>query len=462
MPITDTYARVPIEKIWVNRASRQRREVSTTGLRDSIAEIGVLSPIIITKDFELKAGECRWTSCKELISLGKTFANNGVDLTHLPCRFFESLDPIEARVVELEENSKRTDLSWRDEARAVTELHELYKTRDPLWSQVRTAANLAMSEANIAKYLRVGRELDNPKLREATGLQGAYNILERTQARAVQDAMSQIMQAGVVIAAPKLGASPALPGAPLIISTQAPIQRPTGLAAEDSLLNASFLEWAPLYSGPRFNLIHCDFPYGIDFNKGEWSGKNTNLMYDDSPDVYWNLIECLCTNLDRLMTPAGHLMFWFSMDYYCETLETFRQLAPSLAFQKFPLYWHKSDNAGIVPDPKRGPRRVMETAFIASREDRFVVKTVSNTYPAPTDKSHHPSTKPEPMLRHFFQMFCDENTRLLDPTCGSGTSVRAAESLGAEYVLGLEIDPEHHKAACSALRSFRVLRGMNR
>jgi DNA modification methylase len=39
-------------------------------------------------------------------------------------------------------------------------------------------------------------------------------------------------------------------------------------------------------------------------------------------------------------------------------------------------------------------------------------------------------------------MFVDENTIMLDPTCGSGSAVRAAEALGAPRILGIELDPE--------------------
>ena len=113
---------------------------------------------------------------------------------------------------------------------------------------------------------------------------------------------------------------------------------------------------------------------------------------------------------------------------------------------------------GILADPNRSPRHVYETALVASQEDRLIVRSVSDTYGAPTDKSHHPSTKPEPVLRHFLAMFIDENSRVLDPTCGSGSALRAAESLGAKYVLGVESDPEHYAAAQSALRTFRTLR----
>jgi tRNA G10 N-methylase Trm11 len=63
------------------------------------------------------------------------------------------------------------------------------------------------------------------------------------------------------------------------------------------------------------------------------------------------------------------------------------------------------------------------------------------------------------MLRHFFAALVDENTRLLDPTCGAASSLRAAESLGAlpKNVLGLEVEDRFVSVAREALLSSRVM-----
>lgn len=99
---------------------------------------------------------------------------------------------------------------------------------------------------------------------------------------------------------------------------------------------------------------------------------------------------------------------------------------------------------------------------MATRGSRQIVKVKSDAYSAPTDKRLHPSTKPEPMLRHFMEMLVDENTQMLDPTCGSGASVRAAESLGATHVLGLEIDKQYVEPARLALKQARQKRAAER
>src|SRR5262245_9408023 len=154
-------------------------------------------------------------------------------------------------------------------------------------------------------------------------------------------------------------------------------------------------------------------------------------------------------------------MFWFAMrkgskrlyEMTCTRLERM-----GWDINPLPLIWMKTDGAGIIPDPERGPRQIYETCFLGSRGDRKIVRAVANAYGAPTVRDQHMSEKPEPMLRHFFGMLVDENTVMLDPTCGSGSALRAAESLGAKYVLGLEIDPEFAARARDALTRSRRLK----
>jgi hypothetical protein len=38
--------------------------------------------------------------------------------------------------------------------------------------------------------------------------------------------------------------------------------------------------------------------------------------YDDSPEVYWELLQAFRDNLDNFCAESAHLMFWFSMDNY--------------------------------------------------------------------------------------------------------------------------------------------------
>jgi len=92
-----------------------------------------------------------------------------------------------------------------------------------------------------------------------------------------------------------------------------------------------------------------------------------------------------------------------------------------------------------------------EAAFFCTRGRLPIVQSVDNVRSAPTVKGRHMSEKPEEMLRHFFRMIVSEHTMMLDPTCGSGSALRAAQSLMARRVLGLEVNSEFAALARMAL-----------
>ena len=58
--------------------------------------------------------------------------------------------------------------------------------------------------------------------------------------------------------------------------------------------------------------------------------------------------------------------------------------------------------------------------------------------------------KPIAMLRHFLSMLVDEYSFVLDPTAGSANALKAAQSLGAASVLGLEKNTEFYNRAVEA------------
>lgn len=453
--IQDKYLRVPLHLIQIDRTNRQRKEINTDDLKPSIAARGVINPIIVEaleedRGYLLIAGERRYTASLEL------------GLSDIPARLSSDLNSIERQIIELEENIKRRDLTWQEETQAVATIHAAYATMEKDWNQVKTGEAIGISPAMISKYLAVAEELnnDNRQVKASTGIAAAYNLIARRTARSMDDAMNELLSDPEPIK-PKAASANGRPpdfDSGNVGSTPAAAATPTG---GDLILNRSFLEWAPEYNGRPFSFVHCDFPYGIGMDQSDQgNSEKWDTKYADSEDVYWELCGCFCQNLNRIVAPSAHVMFWFSMEFYRETLEFFEANAPSLVVQKFPLIWHKTDGRGIIPDANRQPRRVYETALIMTRGDRKIIRPIANTYGSPTTKEVHQSEKPEPMLKHFFQMFVDQDTRMLDPTAGSGTAIRAAESFHAT-TLGLEINLETVKAANILLRKSRTLRQAN-
>lgn len=414
-----TFDHIDPRSIWVNREGRQRRELKgIPELKNSIARIGLINPPVITRDLELKAGERRLTA---LLELG---------WTSIPVQYVDTLDEAEAQLLELEENIKRLDLEWSEECKAVLTFHDLMLTRDSEWTMRGTAEALGMSERTVGEKMAVAREIleGNERVTEAPKFSTARGIVRRTQERKIaSEAITRLAVTDPIAAEEKIEEARRVP-----------------------LVLGDFVEFAAAYTGPRnFNFIHCDFPYGVNADSHAQGQAAAQGGYRDDFATYAALIQSLNSAMSNIVADSAHLIFWFSMDYY----EWTRKQLVTMGWDvnSFPLIWTKSDNTGILPDPSRGPRRGYETAFLASRGDRKIVRAKTNWFSHPgKDKSIHMSEKPVPMLRHFMEMVVDEYTVMLDPTCGSGNSVKAAQALGAPSVLGIEQDEEFYNRAKEA------------
>lgn len=428
-------------------AERQRKDYGDlSDMEASVKRHGIIQPIIVAPRTE---GEGL-----QLVAGGRRLQTAlNVGLADVPVRLFETLGQFERLEIELEENIKRKDLTWQEECRAVLDYHDL-RCRDEVdWTSERTAVALNLSAPAIYYRLSIAREaVSNPDIWKASGISAAFGSIRRRLDRAVESELNQLLEvedgAGV-----EDGSVSDLTDTPLdgpavreMLGGPASSQpAPNGeLQPKVKVWNANSLEILPLWEGRKFNLIHCDFPYGLKMDTSALQGTRSELArYADSPDLYWSLTKALLSSLDRIAYPSCHVVFWFSMNFYTPTVELLTQ--HGLVVNPFPLIWDKADGRGILPDPERGPRRTYETALLCSRGDRKIVKAVKNSISLPTDKAEaeHLSEKPLPMLKHFLSMLVDETTELLDPTAGSGTALVAAMELGARKCLGIEIDPDH-------------------
>jgi ParB/RepB/Spo0J family partition protein len=415
-------------QIKVNRDERQRKElVGIDELAASILRRGQLQPIVVTRDNVLVAGERRFTAIQKINS-----DNLGKPALLVKVVYSDEIDPVELQALELEENIKRIDLPWKDNCLAIHRYHLMQLDRDPEWTISKTADALGLSKSEISERLGVASELlsGNKLVTEAPKLSTAKGIVARQNERKEAAQVSQL----TALISPRAVADQTPSGTRAQPEGGPSLPPPSGTGY---ILNENFHDWAESYNGQKFNLIHCDFPYGVGMHKSDQGSGAAHGTYEDTPDIYWSLVSTLLNKLDNFCEESAHLLFWFSMDYYQDTLD---QLSTRFRVNPFPLVWHKSDGAGILPDPNRGPRRTYETAFFASRGDRKIVRAVANSVASPIHRGRHMSEKPQDVLRHFFRMVVDEHSAVLDPTCGSGSAIRAAVATGAGRFLGLEVD----------------------
>lgn len=420
----------PVGKIWVAPDRHRQDAGDITGLKVSINTRGLINPIVIEPDGKLIAGFRRLSAVKEL----------GWDQVQV--QFRPELSDEERELLEYDENAHRKDLTWQENAGAILKFHELaVRINGTGWTQEDSAEQLGLTQRTVQYQIQVARAIASgePDIAEAAQFSTAFGILER---RSMRRQAGDNEKLNALLTAPKAGATGPLP---VPLTAKPIVAGDKGSAAP--ILNASFLDWAPTYAGPRFNLIHCDFPYGVQAteNKHKQFAKGFGEYADEAAD-YAELIQCLGDNLQRLAADSCHLLFWFATKTYSPTFRALESMGWKV--NPTPLVWFRSDNSGILPDPSRMPRQVYETAFLASRGDRVLVRAKANTFPFPNTKEFHMSEKPRGMLTHFLTMLVDEHSVVLDPTCGSGNALVVAKQLKASHILGLEKEEEFYNNAC--------------
>ena len=142
-----------------------------------------------------------------------------------------------------------------------------------------------------------GVELHDDRVSGAGTVREAFNMLSRRDARQAGEAIQELLDAGpadlqavqrqVSEEGPTEGAEAALVQSTTFrpaTNTKSSIRVFTDPAK--CLLHESFLQWAPRYSGKKFNLIHCDFPYGIGVFGGQQGSVDQQTTYWDTKDEY--------------------------------------------------------------------------------------------------------------------------------------------------------------------------------
>jgi hypothetical protein len=430
---SDKFGSVRVADIFVGE--RQRKDLGDLKpLAGSIADLGQLQAVRITS-WKLENGQHKLVNGGRRLGAAIARGDEYIDVS-----FTDERDPIKLMIMEFAENDQREDYTWLDRCDAVVLIHEALVTRHGRnWTQEQTAKSARIKQPLVSDYLGITALVRKgyTELRKAPDLGTARSMMRRINSRLADKEVEEIDAL----------CSEFFDGHKITPKSEIPI------------ITADFAEWVKTYTGPKFNFLHCDFPYGIGIDKRNMgSAIDVHGGYDDTFENYQRLLEALRTNLDRICADSAHIMFWFSMHHYTYTLKFFEEHS-NFKINPFPLIWVKP-GTGLPGDYMHEPRRIYDTCLFGRRGDRVIVSSVDNAYVGPTDKSEdHPTAKSKAMLCHFFRMFVDENTKMLDPTCGSGTALRAAKSLGAAYVLGIENNEDYAERATKAFEKWVLANG---
>jgi len=451
--------------------NRQRREINLDDILDSILRNGVINPIVIKKEAmysvegvkiirsqcEAQQSYCEFPKCNGCgFNIPPTLVAGERRLEackklnlQVPCRFLSSLSPLEAQVIEFEENHKRKNLPWREEVTAIGTIHKSYLIQNPNHTPDETALILSIPLQKFNQILHVFNFIDEKILTHAETLTQAINLLQRFKSQKSEELRQNLKSILNTKPIPdylkpipkKLETtvinfdydfppiSPPLGGGGLTVE-----QKPT---EPPSIINVSFLDWIKTYEGPKFNFIHCDFPQ---------SPENFNLIFNS-----------FMGNINSILDYPCHILFWLKMDFY-EKVKYWFENDGEFEILAEPLIWYKSDTKQNQIFGE-APKSTYEAALIINHGSRPFKKQIQNAYATPrASQPICPNQKSVTMLKYFFSTFIDLETNFFDPSCGSASSLVAAEELNAKSVLGLELVKNRFDKASERLFKSREIR----
>lgn len=182
----------------------------------------------------------------------------------------------------------------------------------------------------------------------------------------------------------------------------------------------------------RADAMVTDPPYGINWTRGAWS---------DDPKQYsalmaW-LVEASRSHITgwnfvfQAMPNVGRFHEWFPDGWRIfAACKNFAQIRPTGVWHSWDpvVFWNNGPNSG----PNSGH---------VNRD--YHVGNLAGVF---GDRIGHPCPRPFDTMLHIVQLATKPGETILDPFCGSGTTLRAAKDLGRKAI-GIEIEEKYAEIA---------------
>ena len=411
------------------RPNRQRTgfdQDTLSGLEQSIEHTQLLHAPVLREEngqFVLVAGETRLKAIDNIRLLGGTFRFNNVAIPDgmIPYVTLGELSELEAEEAELEENIKRKDLTWQENAAAMAKLHSLRSRQAQAAGRIHTVADTAMEvrgrsdgayQEAIRKDIIIAKHLGNPLIAKAKDSAEAFKILKK------QETTEQNIRHAATVGT-------------------------TFTSASHELHNINCLQWLTTCDPAQFDVILTDPPYGMGADSfGDAGGRlsNNEHHYDDSYESWVQLMRQWAPLAYRAAKAEAHAYVFCDIDNFPE-LKQIMKAAGWYVFRT-PFICTKP-NSGRVPLPDQGPRRQWEMILYAIKGKKKTNAIYPDVITTMADPGlTHGAQKPVALYADLLKRSVRAGDRVLDSFAGSGT-IFPAEHQFKCVAVGIEMNPEY-------------------
>lgn len=433
---------IPLSAISIG--PRQRKKLESQPLADleeSIRQRGLLHAPTYRKVpdteppvWQLIVGERRTRAMQRLAEKGVSFFYNGepVPAGHIPIVTLQDhLSRADLKQAEFDENKIREPLLWQEEAEALSEIHRLRQEENPTQTKMDTARQLIAENAventnatwlshSITRAQVITENLTNPTIQKARNATEAYNLILKGEEEKIY----------ATLARRRIAASSTIPN--IVIR------------------KGDALEVLPKLDSGIADLIFTDPPFGIGADSGGFRQRTVHHHnYEDTPENARALAQSIILDGFRIAKAMANLWMFCDPDMF-STLKEMCQRVGWVPFRT-PVIWRKSMSEGLAPWQGKGPRRTYEMLLYATKGQKGLFTSpvdVLDESRVSRSERVHAAEKPVDLLKLIIEASTLPGDFILDPCCGSGSTLIAARDTGRTG-MGIEMDETFYNTAMS-------------
>lgn len=462
---------IPITSITV-REDRQRRLFPAQEMEELkmsiLGDSGLMTPILVhplsDDTYELIAGERRLRTLTEL-KHGYMFGDQEIAPGFVPAVVRTIADEMTRFEAELHENIVRLNLTWQEQAAAITRLHKFKLQQNPAHQTGMTAKLIETKSVEGADYARpatyrkvnhallVDAYLDRPEVATAPTLEAATRVATRIIETEMAEKFAKDLKA---LEAQVTAAQPA-PDLLNMLEAEATAPEPTFAFLQPEAKIGDFYEGdlrthLPSIPDGSIHVVITDPPYGVgvkDFNNAGNAGSLSD-QHKYSEENYKELHEYLVRELDRICASSAHVYIFCDISYFHELSGLFSE---QWRVRRVPLVWNGGSLGMLESGDKSGYKRSSEFILFATKGGRAGSFVSSDIISVPaSNQKIHAAQKPDALYEYLLKMSGAPGDRILDPFAGSGTIFRAAKK-AMMHPIGIELSPEY-AVYCQMAQSY--------
>ena len=445
---------IDITKVKVSNRLRETNEQAVKEIAQSIEDIGLLHPITIDDKNNLVAGAHRlaaFTLLHEKYPNVEKYKMIPFTRPDLP-----KLGAADKRKIELEENLKRTQMTWQERALGLLEYHRLAQTssarRGERWTEQQTADLFSVSKTHFNSLKRVAERLKKSKddpLWSAPNATDAIKILLEEQKAKATKKLAELSKSYRPKDSSEGGERKS--SQPIITlgdTDESGILVPTAQSPISVPPYASFyhlgdcLELMEKFKG-QFDHIITDSPYGIDMDNFMNEESIKNVKEEHTVEGNLELMEKFFKVAYDCSKDYSFLCVWIDLEHF-EKMITWATNAGWIVC-RWPVVWCKTSPC-INRAAQYNVTKATEFCMIMrkSKSATIATKQQQNFIIAPRDSvsKDHPFGKPYAVWKYLIETVSYEGQTVLDPFAGCGSSLYAIIKLNRKP-LAFEIKQEH-------------------